>query len=282
MNATLPKVSIVTPVYNGAQYIEKLIQSVLKQSYPNIEHIIIDDGSQDDGATSRVLKKYPHLRCWERENRGQYATMNEGLDAASGDWICFISADDLVAPNAVSKVVDVITDHQGLDGVFGKARYIYEDESEYPVQAVFPGKPALYKYLSQIPHCSVYMRREYLVEHKLRFDETIKFNGDYDWFLSVLENSPNLYGIRTNLSLIRQHQGQISRVKIDEISNEREQVQKKHNINILVYRLCSFCLTLRHAILRIRYQFLRNGFRAGLSLIWYFICHKLGMDKVSS
>jgi glycosyltransferase involved in cell wall biosynthesis len=57
MNAQ-PLVSIITPVYNGAEYLDELIQSVLRQDYPNIEHLIIDDGSQDDGATVSVLKKY--------------------------------------------------------------------------------------------------------------------------------------------------------------------------------------------------------------------------------
>ena len=56
MNAQ-PLVSIITPVYNGAEYLDELIQSVLRQDYPNIEHLIIDDGSQDDGATVSVLKK---------------------------------------------------------------------------------------------------------------------------------------------------------------------------------------------------------------------------------
>ena len=74
-----PLITIITPVYNGAEYLDELIQSVLRQDYPNIEHLIIDDGSQDGGATVSVLQKYPHLRWWSRENKGQYATMNEGL-----------------------------------------------------------------------------------------------------------------------------------------------------------------------------------------------------------
>ncbi|MBE3118290.1 MAG: glycosyltransferase, partial [Candidatus Atribacteria bacterium] len=97
----LPLVSIITPVYNGAAFIEELILSVQRQDYPNIEHIIIDDGSRDDGATIAILKRYPHLRWWSRENKGQYATMNEGLEAAKGEFVCFISADDLLTPGAV-------------------------------------------------------------------------------------------------------------------------------------------------------------------------------------
>ena len=60
-----PLVSIITPVYNGAEYLEELIISVRDhQDYPYIEHIIIDDGSTDDGETVSILKKYPHLRLF--------------------------------------------------------------------------------------------------------------------------------------------------------------------------------------------------------------------------
>src|SRR5438876_704742 len=73
---------------------DELIKSVLEQDYLHIEHIIIDDGSTDDGATVEVLKRYPHLRWWSRENKGQYATLNEGLATARGSVVGIISADD--------------------------------------------------------------------------------------------------------------------------------------------------------------------------------------------
>ena len=64
-------VSIITPTCNGAEYLEELIQSVTRQVYPNIEHLVIDDGSQYGGATVAILNRYPHLRWWSRENKGQ-------------------------------------------------------------------------------------------------------------------------------------------------------------------------------------------------------------------
>jgi glycosyltransferase involved in cell wall biosynthesis len=277
MSISSPKITIVTPVYNGAKYIELLIQSVLEQSYPYIEHIIINDGSKDDGATTRILKKFPDLRWWERENRGQYATMNEGIEAATGEWVCFISADDFISPTAVSTIAEIIAKNPEADGIFGRTCFVNEDGSKYPVQQIFPSKLLLYRYLAQIPHCSVYMRRDYLIQHNLKFDESLKYNGDYDWFLSVLEEKPSLYYVSECLSSIRKHGAQISRVKFDEILEERELVFKKFEINMAVYRMWNFCLTLRHALLRILYQFRNGGFKAGISLIWYFIRHKLGL-----
>src|SRR5215207_4022064 len=88
-------VSIITAVRNGAPYLESLIESVLAQDYTNFEHIIIDDGSDDNDATVSILKRYPHIRWWSCENKGQYATQNEGLVAAKGSIVGIISADDV-------------------------------------------------------------------------------------------------------------------------------------------------------------------------------------------
>lgn len=277
MSTSSPKISIVTPVYNGAQYIEFLIQSVLEQAYPYIEHIVIDDGSDDDGETAKVLRRFPHLEYWGRNNHGQYATMNEGLEAATGDWVCFVSADDLVSSNAVSTIVEAISKHPEADGFFGRTWYINEDGSKYAVQPAFPGKVSLYRYLAQIPHCSVYMRRDYLLEHNYRFDASLRYNGDYDWFLSVLADEPTLFYVSEYLSLIRKHDAQISRMNYQSILDERTTVFRRHQINMTKYRCWNFLMTLRHASLRIFYQFQNNGFQAGTRLIWYFIKHKIGL-----
>ncbi len=97
----LPLVSIVTPTFNSADYLQELLQSVAAQDYRRIEHIVIDDGSRDGGATVALLQRYPSVRWWSREdNRGQYATLNEGFRAATGDFLTTISADDTYAGHA--------------------------------------------------------------------------------------------------------------------------------------------------------------------------------------
>jgi glycosyltransferase involved in cell wall biosynthesis len=277
MNDYAPKVTIITPVYNGAMYIEDLIISVRQQSYNNIEHIIINDGSDDGGATTEILRKHTHLRWWERENRGQYATMNEGLESATGEWVCFVSADDLVGHDAVSTIVEIASQNPGVDGIFGRSSHINADGSVYSVQPILIQAIAFYKYLAQIPHCSLYMRRSYLLQNNLWFDENLRFNGDYDWFLNILKNRPKLFYVPQTLSLIRKHDAQLSSSKVDEILEERASVIKKHEINLLTYRGLNFLFTLRHAMLRIIYLIRFDGFRAGLDLIWYFVRHKLGL-----
>lgn len=141
MTTGLPLVSIVTPVYNGAQFIEDLILSVKKQDYPNVEHIIVDDGSNDNGATIEILKKYPHLRWWSHPNQGQYATMNEGLSAVNGDFVCFVSSDDILLSGAIKSVVDFLLSHPEMDGVFGLTDYI-DGQGGFCTRPFFSQRPA--------------------------------------------------------------------------------------------------------------------------------------------
>ncbi|MCJ7621940.1 MAG: glycosyltransferase, partial [Anaerolineaceae bacterium] len=217
-----PLVSIITPVYNGVDYIEDLILSVSNQDYPNIEHIIIDDGSSDNGATIGVLQRYPNLRWWTRENKGQYATMNEGLSAAKGDWVCFISADDLIAPEAVRTVIDFIFIHPECDAVYGKSQLINKNGVHYEVQNLLHQTPLwLYKFLPQIHHCSFYVRRNVLLEGNYLFDENLHYIGDYDWILRLINAKFRFGFVNRVLSKIRIHPGQTSIQQEKEMSAEK-------------------------------------------------------------
>ncbi len=87
------KVSVITPSYNSAKFIEEVILSVKNQDYKNIEHLVIDGGSTDETVT--ILKKYPHLKWVSEPDKGIYDAMNKGVLMATGDWIIFLGADDV-------------------------------------------------------------------------------------------------------------------------------------------------------------------------------------------
>ena len=103
-----PLVSIVTPAYNQAEYLAETIESVLAQDYPNIEYIVLDDGSTD--STPEVLKRYNDRVYWERqENMGQARTLNKGWSMARGSLLGYLSSDDRLKPNAISEMVRALT-----------------------------------------------------------------------------------------------------------------------------------------------------------------------------
>jgi len=229
-------VSIITPTYNSSEYLEELIQSVQNQDYPKIEHIIIDDGSQDNGVTLTILRKYPHLHWWSRANRGQYATMNEGLSAANGEVVCFVSADDLVSPGAVSSVIEYLSTHSGCDGVFGITSRIDSQGKPVPYYIPFQTAPiSFYPYFAHISHCSLYIRKESLTKHGLVFDPSLKYVGDYEWMIRLYMARLKIGLLRCELSRVRLHAEQTSQKYSSGSRVEAQEVIKQHQINRLSF-----------------------------------------------
>lgn len=106
MNST-PLVSIVVPAYNHAGYLKECIESILAQDYPHVELIVLDDGSTD--ATPGMLRAYGERFRWESQaNMGQSATLNKGWGMARGDILAYLSADDVLRPQAVSEAMAVL------------------------------------------------------------------------------------------------------------------------------------------------------------------------------
>jgi len=104
MSDTLPLVSIITPAYNRASYLDETIQSILKQDYPRIEYIVLDDGSTDN--TREVLEKYTGRIIWETHpNMGEARTVNKGWSMAHGEIVAVVNSDDPLLPGAVSAAV---------------------------------------------------------------------------------------------------------------------------------------------------------------------------------
>ena len=112
-----PTVSIVTPAYNQADYLAETIDSVLAQDYPNLEYLVLDDGSTD--TTPEVLQRYDGRLNWERHaNMGQSSTLNKGWSQARGTYLGYLSSDDRLLPHAVSRLVDALDSHPEVSVVY--------------------------------------------------------------------------------------------------------------------------------------------------------------------
>jgi glycosyltransferase involved in cell wall biosynthesis len=97
------KISVITPSFNSADYIERAIQSVLEQGYDDFEHIIMDNCSTD--GTLDIIKKYPHIRWKSEKDNGQSDAMNKGFELSTGEIIVYLNCDDYFLPGAFEAVV---------------------------------------------------------------------------------------------------------------------------------------------------------------------------------
>jgi len=207
-----PLVSIVTPAYNSARYLETLLRSVEAQDYPRIEHIVIDDGSNDDGATIALLGRHPRVRWWSRKNKGQYATLNEGFQAATGEFITTISSDDIYADtSAVSAMADFLAEHPECDVVHGYTLHIDERGMPLPAQPYqnYPYWMLQYN-LGFIFHCSLLVRRRKLIADGMLFDASLRYTGDGDWMARVYQAGYRFRRIRRYVGAYRHHDLQMS------------------------------------------------------------------------
>ncbi|MFZ0041628.1 MAG: glycosyltransferase family 2 protein, partial [Solirubrobacteraceae bacterium] len=123
------KLSIITPSYNQAPFIERTIDSVLSQNYPDLEYIVMDGGSTD--GTVDILKRYSSDLVWTSEpDGGQSDAINKGLRIANGDVVAFLNSDDTYVAGALAKVAAYFESHPQTMWAYGKCRIIDEHDQE--------------------------------------------------------------------------------------------------------------------------------------------------------
>jgi glycosyltransferase involved in cell wall biosynthesis len=121
-----PLVTVITPAYNAARYLSETIESVLAQEYPNLEYLVLDDGSTDE--TAALAQRYgSRLRLESQENMGPVLAVNRGFELAGGEIVGVVSADDPLLPGAVSTAVEALSADSSLVGVYPDWEMIDED-----------------------------------------------------------------------------------------------------------------------------------------------------------
>lgn len=129
-----PFISIIVPMYNAENYIERCILSIMNQTYPNIEVLVIDDGSKDNSGRivlSLVEKFKGKLKYFKKLNSGVSATRNYGLEKASGNYFAFVDSDDYIASNMYESMLQLLLQHNADLVICGQTRVVNGKELHY-------------------------------------------------------------------------------------------------------------------------------------------------------
>jgi len=188
-----PLVSIVTPSFNQARFLEETILSVLGQDYPQIEYLIVDGGSQDSSA--EIICRYADRLAWwvSEPDQGQTDAINKGFARARGEFLAWLNSDDTYLPHAVAEAVEFLQTHPEIGMVYGDANLVDEHGA---VIGRFPARQTDYRRLRRgyvhIPQQASFFRAS-LWQKVGPLDPTFYFAMDYDLWVRIARIAPLRY-----------------------------------------------------------------------------------------
>ena len=228
-----PKVSVLMPVYNGEEYIREAIDSVLSQTLRDFELIIINDGSTDNSI--QIIKSYSDPRIVlvnSATNSGVIATLNKGIDAARGDYIARLDADDIAMPERFEKQVDFLDSHQDY-GFYGSSATIIDQAGNklqdwiYTYEA--PTLPSHLLFRNVFIHSSIMVRAAIL--------KVLPYHADYyvaeDYFSWVKVAADwKMYNSPECLVKHRVHRTNITKLKREQMERTIDNIYR-YQLNLL-------------------------------------------------
>lgn len=199
-----PKVSILIPVYNGSNYLSEAIDSALAQTYKNIEVIVVNDGSCDNGKTDDIAKSFGEkIRYFAKENGGCGSALNLGIEKMQGDYFSWLSHDDVYFPEKIAHQVSILFDLPDKNTILYGGYEIIDAESKHITtvrpEAVQPKEKldiSLFPLLRGLIHgCSMLIPVRYFREIGI-FDESLPSTQDYALWFQFLRVAPLHYDPR--------------------------------------------------------------------------------------
>jgi glycosyltransferase involved in cell wall biosynthesis len=217
-----PKLSVITVVYNNARDIERTMLSVLNQTYPNIEYVLID-GLSNDG-TLAIIKKYQDkIKLISEKDKGIYDAMNKGLAAATGDYVLFMnSGDEIYAQDTVAKVFAAAED---ADIYYGETEMIDDNgrslgQRRHTAPENFTWRS--FKYGMNVSHQAIYIKRS-LTEP---YDNRYHLSADIDWIIRAAKKAEKI--VRVDGYVAKYLVGGMSKQKHRQSLAERFDIMKRY------------------------------------------------------
>lgn len=237
-----PLISIITPTFNSAGFLKDNIESVLSQTYPNIEHIIIDGGSTD--GTVDIIKEYEgKISYWVSEKDfGIADAFNKGLKASRGEYIQFLNSDDWLADKSViEEVVEALENNNNPLLLYGCVEMVDRSTGANLWRA---GKEFSLKGLilrMTIPHQALFTKREFFDRYGC-FDPDLRYSMDYEILLRSL---PLLQAVWLNRTIVMMREGGASRSNRGKTILEAARAQVRHGVrsSLTAYSLALFLIS---------------------------------------
>jgi glycosyltransferase involved in cell wall biosynthesis len=204
----LPKISIVTPSFNQAAFIEEALRSVKREEYPGIEHIVVDGNSTD--STVEVLTRHgsqrgwEHLRWFSEPDRGQAHAINKGMHCARGEILAYLCSDDAYAPGALAFAGSFFKEHPAVDCIYGDCWFVDENGQVLRKKKAVPFNAARLQRANCIWQPTVFFRRR-AWETVGDFNERLHLAMDYEYWLRMARVA-RIQAVNRHLAIYRWQQ----------------------------------------------------------------------------
>lgn len=211
---TNPMVSIIIPVFNGSNYLEQAIQSALNQTYENIEIIVVNDGSDDDGATEKIINKYiGKVKYFYKKNGGVSSALNFGITKMNGDYFSWLSHDDLYDKRKIELQVKKLKNVE--DKAIIATRSVLINEKNKIIRKKMKYKKISYNseelfnllHKNNINGCSLLIKKDLLLSIEC-FDEKYLYKQDFIAWIRLALIGCSLYYVDEHLTYTRIHNRQ--------------------------------------------------------------------------
>ena len=201
MNHPHPKFSIITVTYNAEKVLEDTIQSVIFQTYRNVEYIIVDGASKDH--TLEIVNKYHDRinKVISEPDKGLYDAMNKGIQLATGDYLCFLNAGDKFHDSeTLQKIVHTLKGQELPDVIYGETAIVDEEGHFLHMRRLSTPAHLNWKSFKQgmlVCHQAFFVNRELAINHL--YDLQYRFSADFDWCIRIMKKAKCLHNTRLTL-----------------------------------------------------------------------------------